>query len=279
MIYCIWYPSGGFGHFINGILSLHGKDFLRPAGLNLTFSNNGNAHALDLIAPKYYHDPVNYVFEFDNQFNYSVLIDNGINNQSDLFKSVFPTACVIKICYTDQTWPIIARTMIDKAMDSSIIKELPIDADCWPTSEPWAVREKYFLFLRDHQLRHAWKPDQIDQELLIDDMLEYSQLFKKLCNFKIVLSDFHTLWNTWINANKKYHAPIFNAKLIINAVKNNINFSIDYINDVWEQAVIYYYIWIVYNFEVPHNDHADWFTNTKDIAIMLNKHGVLIDKN
>jgi len=279
MIYCIWYPSGGFGHFINGILSLHGKDFLRPSTPYLTFSNTGDSHSLELIAPKYYHDPVNYVFQFSDQFNYSVLIDNGINNQGDLFKSVFPGACVIKISDTDQTWPVIARTMIDKAMRSTIHKELPIDIDCWPNNESWALREKYFLFLRDHNLRSAWRPNQIDHALLIDDMLDYSQLFKKLCDFKIVLSDFYVMWNEWFSANQKYHTPIANAKLIIHAVKSNTNFDIDHVNDVWEQAVVYYYLWLTYNFEVPHNDYANWFTNTKDIAIMLNKHGVLVDSN
>ena len=30
MIYCVQYPSGGFGHFINAILTLHGVEFVRP---------------------------------------------------------------------------------------------------------------------------------------------------------------------------------------------------------------------------------------------------------
>ena len=31
-----------------------------------------------------------------------------------------------------------------------------------------------------------------------------------------------------------------------------------------------------FGIEVPHNDYADWFTNTNDIVIMLDKHGVKI---
>ena len=30
MIYCVWYPSGGFGHFINAVLTLYSKDFEVP---------------------------------------------------------------------------------------------------------------------------------------------------------------------------------------------------------------------------------------------------------
>ena len=39
MIYCVWYPSGGFGHFINAVISLYGVDFKRPKNkkFNTTF--------------------------------------------------------------------------------------------------------------------------------------------------------------------------------------------------------------------------------------------------
>jgi len=43
MIYCVWYPSGGFGHFINGILTLHGKGFKRPTN-KIEFSTTGDSH-------------------------------------------------------------------------------------------------------------------------------------------------------------------------------------------------------------------------------------------
>ena len=112
MIYCIWYPSGGFGHFVNAVISLHGDNFVRPKN-KLEFSDNGDSHLLDLTAPKYFHDN-KYNFTFDDNVNYSVLIDNGINNEGVKFLENFPSAKVIKMCYTDNTWPVIAKTMIDK---------------------------------------------------------------------------------------------------------------------------------------------------------------------
>jgi hypothetical protein len=276
MIYCVWYPSGGFGHFINAILSLHGKNFVRPKK-QLMFSNNGNSHDLDLVVPKFLHGTWTETFEFADKKNYSVLIDNGINDESEQFKSVFPDASVIKICYTDYTWPIVARTMIDKAMNSSLDDELPVDI--WNTLDLWARREKYFLFLRDHSLRFAWKPNSIDFTLKIDNMLEYADLSTALESCGIELDSFDNIWKQWQVVNQKYITPMQDAKIIIDCVKNNISFDLGHIVDVWNQAVIYYYIWLEFGIEVPHNDYANWFANTQDIVIMLNKHGVLVDTN
>jgi hypothetical protein len=276
MIYCVWYPSGGFWNFINAILSLHGKNFVRPKK-QLAFSNNGNSHDLDLVVPKYLHGTWIGTFDFTDKKNYSVLIDNGINDESKQFKSVFPNSTIIKICYTDYTWPVVARTMIDKAMESSLEHELPIAA--WDTQDLWARREKYFLFLRDHALRSAWKPNGIDFTLEIDDIIEYADLLVALGSCGIELDSFNDIWKQWQAANQKYITPIHDAKTIINCVKNNVSFDLEHIIDVWNQAVIYYYIWLEFGIEVPHNNYSNWFANTQEIVIMLNKHGVLVDTN
>jgi hypothetical protein len=276
MIYCVWYPSGGFGHFINAILSLYGKNFVRPK-THLKFSNNGNSHDLDLVVPKFLHGAWTETFEFEDKKNYSVLIDNGINDESEKFKSVFPTASVIKICYTDYTWPIVARTMIDKALKSSLDHELPVDN--WNTQDEWVRREKYFLFLRDHPLRSAWRHNSANFMLKIDDMIEYSDLLVALESCGIELDSFNNIWKQWQAANHQYVTPMQDAKNIINCVKNNVLLDLTPIIDVWSQAVIYYYIWLEFAIEVPHNDYATWFTNTQKIVTMLNKHGVLVDTN
>jgi hypothetical protein len=95
MIYCVWYPSGGFGHFISAILTFYGEGFVRPKN-QLQFSDNGNSHNLDLITPKYFKDCWPGGIEFLNDKNYCVLVDNGINNQSEQFKYTFPNLKAIK---------------------------------------------------------------------------------------------------------------------------------------------------------------------------------------
>jgi hypothetical protein len=272
MIYCVWYPSGGFGHFVNAVLTIYGKNFVRPLN-SLEFSNNGNSHKLDLVVPKYLHGHWPGGIEFSIDKNYCVLIDNGIDNENDNFRSLFPSASVIKICYSDYTWPIVARTMIDKAMESSIEQQLPVDI--WNTNEPWAKREKYFLFLRDHDFRFKWRPIS-DRAIYIDELIKsYSSCFDSFDSF-LEISNFNDSWDQWRSANAKYIDPIATADLIISCVNSKVAMDLGHINDIWSQAVVYYYIWLNFDIEVPHNDYSNWFTNTNDIVKMLTDHGVTV---
>lgn len=269
MIYCIWYPSGGFGHFINAVISLHGKNFVRPDNKKIEFSANGNVHALELVAPKYVKNPEKYNFDFDPKFNYSVLIDNGINDESLTFQKFFPTATVIKICYNDTSWPIVARTMIDKALESTVEQELEINSDKWPSSENWAKREKYFLFLRDHYLRNAWNPGNCNN-ISVNDMLNYEKLFEKINSTGIELENFKSTWDRWQISNQQYFDPVLNSMVAIEHVENNKNLNLNHFDDLWSQAVLYYFIWIKFSKEVPHNDYSDFFADTKSIRQWLN---------
>lgn len=274
---CIWYPAGGFGHFVNSVLTLHGCKFARPSSSQFDFSSTGDSHSLELVAPKYYNDPDEYNFLFAQEGAYSVLVDNGNNNETKRFLKYFDNPKVIKICYSDHSWPIIARTMIEKGMRVDFEQEISIDSGAWSTTENWALREKYFLFLRDNHLRAMWRQDPACDNLLIEDLLDYTKFKQRLVEFGITTDTFEELWSKWFEANKKYLEPCSIAQSIL----DNINeyYSLDHIVDVWTQAVVYYYIWLKYELEVPHNDYANWFTNTKDISIMLNKYGVLVDSN
>jgi hypothetical protein len=272
MIYCVWYPCGGFGHFVNAVLSMHGDNFVRPKN-TLKFSSNGNSHNLELVAPKYLHNPENYFFKFDTDKNYSVLIDNGINDETDRFRKFFPDAKTIKICYSDYSWPVVARTMIEKAMAVDFESEVYVDSNRWNTNEDWATREKYFLYLRDNTLRYSWKntPDILNFEL--NNLLTYSAAKDTIQSFGLQISDFEALWQQWRIQNKNYIDPVFVAIDVLNSLEQKRYTDIDH-SDIWTQAVVYYFIYVKYQFEVPHNDYSNYFTNTKDIAKMLTTHGV-----
>lgn len=265
MIYCIWYPSGGFGHYINSILSLYGEGFVRPKGNLVEFSDNGNSHKLDLIAPKYKNSQI-YQFNFEKDKNYSVLIDNGINDEGKDFLLTFPGAAVIKLCYSDYTWPVVARTMIEKAMVVDFDSEIGIDF----SADSWARREKYFLYLRDHNLRHCWKSDPSHHSIYIDDLLDYCQFQKRLSEAGIVVGDFNSTWTRWYKANYKFFSSITNAKEALEKVSRRENSCLDKFDTEWSQAVLYYMIWIKYGIEVPHNDFSNFFRNTLEIANWLN---------
>lgn len=267
MIYCIWYPSGGFGHFINGVLTLHGNGFKRPTN-DITFSKNGNSHGLNLVAPKY---TPGYDYKFDPNYNYSVLVDQGINSTSRDFISEFPDAKIIKVCYTDSSWPIVAKTMIDKAMQSSIEQEAAVDPEAWTSTEPWAQREKYFLFLRDHPLRTAWRPESSIDCIVVNDLLNYTRLQYTIKRTGIELSEFKNLWNNWYTHNERYFVPIAIAEQVLEKIKHKEGLDLTHITDVWTQAVIYYYIWTEFDKEVPHNDFENFFSDVSQITQWLNQ--------
>lgn len=265
MIYCVWYPSGGFGHFINGVLTLHGKKFKRPTN-DITFSENGNSHSLNLVAKKY---TTGYDYKFDSNYDYSVLVDQGINCSSRTFMLEFPDAKFIKICYNNLSWPVVAKTMIDKAMGSSVESEIAVDTKLWASTEPWAQREKYFLFLRDHELRTAWQAESAIDYIFVSDLVDYARLKNTIERIGIELSDFQILWNKWYLCNEKYFAPITVAQQVLDKIKCRESFDVTHVTDVWTQAVIYYFIWIEFGKEVPHNDFENFFTNVDKITPWL----------
>jgi hypothetical protein len=221
------------------------------------------------VAPKYFHEPDTYNFKFDRGQNYSVLIDNGINNESKRFKTVFADAAVIKLCYSDNSWPIVARTMVDKAQKSTLLEQISVDPDKWSQNKSWAQREKYFLYLRDHKLRYAWKPDPSNHNLMVDQLLEYDHLCESLTKFGIELDDFRQVWNQWRQANRAYIDPVTSALDVLHKIKNNIDQNLDYTDNLWGRAVLYYFLWTEFGQEVPHNDYADFFLTTSEIRNWL----------
>lgn len=268
MIYCVWYPSGGFGHFINAVLTLHGKNFVRPSKI-LEFSPNGDSHDLDLVVPKYQFGCWTEQIKFLPDKNYCVLIDNGINNEStDFIKSFTGPTQIIKICYNEQSWPIVARTLISKAMYTDLNSALCLGSD-WTNHSDWAVREKYFLYLRDHAFRHAWKSDSTKFSLPIDVLLDYARLKNLLSTVGIECGEFKNLHQSMIANNQLYLLGVDHANKIINAIKHNIPMNIEHITDLWDQAVINYYIYLNFDIEIPANTYADWFANTSEINKLL----------
>ena len=261
MIYCVWYHSGGFGHYVNAILNSFGHNFVRPRN-SLEFSADGNSHAVGYVAPRYTKNQDYYSFNFDSIRNYSVIVDNGINDESTNFVRFFPGAKVVKICYDDYSWPIVAATMITKAMKSNKLVEVAVNQDKWTEPEDWAQREKYFLFLRDHPLRYMWKSDNASCNLYIDNLLDYDVLRNTLHDLGIDSEPFKETWQQWFDMNNLYIDPIIKSNDMIQGAWHELS-------DVWSQAVFYYQVWCKYSIEVPHNDFKNFFTSYNEYRSWL----------
>jgi len=268
MIYCIWYPSGGFGHYINTILSVYGKDFKRPKN-KVAFGSTGDLHQVDLVLKKYKHNPDEYQLpSVSPDTNYSVLIDNGINDESDRFKDFFRGQKIIKICYTDRSWPVVAQTAIIKAMTTDLSRELSLDEN-WPNCQDWAVREKYFLYLRDHFLRYKWRHDSECDTVSLDCFFNYESLAATLSKIGIVFDPFYDFHQSMLSANQKYFSGVIWAEKVLDALKTNQNMDLSRITSLWDQAVINYFIHKEFGIEIPANDYAHWFADTHEIKHLL----------
>lgn len=267
-IVCIWYPSGGFGHFVNTLICRFGPGFAKSDQTDIVFSNNGNSHLNPYVAPLYRDQHSNYTYKFDPELRYSVLVDNGITNEGQRFKEVFPGANVVKLCYSDRSWPIVARTLIEKALSQSLDQALT-PGDDWQNDADWSRREKYFLYLRDHDFRHCWRPAVDSDNILVDEIIDSTQLQSRLEQLQLVDGDIREVWQQWRTANARYIDPVQQAQYILQNIDNQLDLTA--VTDLWTQAVVNYFIWLDYGVEVPANDYAAWFANTQQIKQMLDQ--------
>jgi hypothetical protein len=251
------------------VLTLHGNNFVRPNN-SAKFSSRGDLHQLNLVLPKYFH---NHPYQFcvdalDQNKNYSVLIDNGINDESIQFQTKFKNSKIIKICYTDYSWAIVAKTSIIKAAKENLNEALPLGQD-WDSSDDWAIREKYFLYLRDHFNRYAWRPSSGGFSLQLDCLLDYKRFKDFLQNIGIEHSEFEHLHSAMLDNNRTYFHSVESAIKIISAIESNDHISVDHVVDLWDQAVVNYFLYLKFGIEVPANTYANWFTNTLEISKIL----------
>jgi hypothetical protein len=100
-------------------------------------------------------------------------------------------------------------------------------------------------------------------------MLDYSQLHNQLLTSGVELDNFEALYLDWYEANKQYINSVKNSQLAIESIKNNVNMSLDLMSSKWDQAVLYYFLWITFGKEVPHNDYADFFSDTSCVRKWL----------
>lgn len=273
MIYCVWYPSGGFGHYINAIVRHFVLELSSPTIKDFSFSDIGDSHTVPYGAPKYFHDPDYYQWCFSDDVDHTVMIDNGINSESTKFVTMFPGCQIIKLVYSDYSWPIIAQTTIVKAMHVPLQTQIAPDTAKWsqPTAD-WSVREKFFLYLRDHYLRPRWRPDNICINIDVADVYHYDILCQYLSVITQDVADFADVHSKWQQVNLQYYEPIFTANNIIESLDQNTNLNLSNVTDLWTQAVVNYYIWLKYRVEVPANAYADWFNNTSEIYELLSNY-------
>lgn len=285
-ILSIQYPSGGFGHFINIVISKFGTNFF-ASDQNTKFGVGGHSHSFQLALPKYFNIDNYDQAELDQKLasipshlHCTLLVDSGIDNDSQEYTKIIDSTR-LRITYDDWSWPLLAKMFYTRCMaavlghTTSVSDFIKVDAR-WTSSESWAVREKYFLYLRDHHFRQSWREHaSCEFNLAIDKILNYDLLLPELGKITPI-SDFKNFYNEWYDTNNQHFAFYHQARQIVQNI-GQINQSLSDVVDVFTQACVYYYIWLQFRIEVPHNDYSNWFENTNQIVTMLQNQGYDID--
>lgn len=289
-LYCIQYPSGSFGHFIYLVLSYAGKGFA-SIDVEVQFNTaikSGSSHFITSQIQKYY-DTSSYEEYAKNRLiqDYTkvtgsgnltgVIIDSGVNNDSLEFMNYFPGAPLVRVCYDDYSWPLAIRSFFGRCMSEVLAKEthildfIKVDPDRWQSSERWEQREKCFLLLKDNELRKLWKPVNNALNIDITSILDYQSLYNHLSSI-LSINEFKSLHDKFYESNLHHFEWFTYCTRVLDALKTGkvIDLSM-FSEDLYSQATINYYIYLVFSFEVPAWDYREWFKSTGEIFQMIDQ--------
>jgi hypothetical protein len=290
-ILLIQYPSGGYGYYLARLINQYVSNVVKTDD-SFKFDSLGTSHSLPLVAGDV-HFSLNRVLSLVNK-KYQLDIDQkkyvvipycpGIEDDStDKMRLMFPNAKIVRLFYEDSTWPLVFQNCIIKALRGSLEKDVTFDSQMFGSSDAWAQRENFSLIYNSHYYRNTWKKFDHYQILNIDifDLL----ITPDKCINTVAafidstapnLSDLPYRHQDFLQANKNtvVHLEILN---LFNNIK--IYQELEHITQLYQQAAVNFYIQTKFGFEVPSNEYASWFTNTKDIVTMLNKYSVTYDSN
>jgi hypothetical protein len=265
MIYLIWYPSGGFGHFVNAsLMSLLG---IMPEKSGF-ISSSGDSHAIKSTLGFFTNQSAMSDSYSSPQ---TLLVDNGITDENINFHDVLSRKDVvpIKITYDDRFWPVIAKTSIVKAQRTRLDEELGDISQWGGDSGDWVIREKYLLYLKHHYFRTMWKPDDRFKNFNAHSLVNYDSFINEIQSLTGISGDLRELHAEMMQKNENFFAAAAIGQRVVESIKDGRHFDLSAINDLWDQAVINFYVETCFDVILPAYDTRAWFHNTEDITPYL----------
>lgn len=285
------YPSGGYGYYFTRLINGFVTNVVKTADL-FQFDHLGTSHWLPLVAGDIHfeHNRILYIIDSKYQLDIAqqkyILIPycTGIQNDTtENIKSNFPNAKIIRLCYKDNTWPLIFQNCIVKASMGSIDTDIEFDDKKFGSSEDWARRENFNLIFEHHQYRNMWKEHDHDRflnidifELLINPVRCLQQVADFISGTILAVDMIPIRHQQFLDANPNTTTHLEILRIVDSL---NIEQNLMHIEHLYHQAVMNFYIQTKFNFVIPANGYANWFTNTKEIVTMLENYGVNIDSN
>lgn len=283
------YPSGGYGFYFTRLINSFVTNIVKTND-SFEFDQLGTSHLLPLVTGHIHWEQNRTLHIIDSKYQPDVNQQKYIlipycpgieNNITENLKHNFPKAKIIRLCYKDNTWPLIFQNCIVKAGMGNLDTDIKFDDKKFGSSEDWARRENFNFIFNDHEFRNMWKEHSHERFLNIDIfeiLINPTQCLQQVANF--IGSDTQMMDMLPIkhkqflkaNPNTITHLKILE---IINSL--NIEQDLTHIQQLYSQAVLNFYIQLKFNFVIPTNDYNNWFTNTNEIVTMLQDHGVDID--
>jgi len=284
----ISYPSGGYGYYLTRLINGFVSNVVRTQD-EFLFDTLGTSHLLPLVAGDIHHEQertlasidVRYQSDIDQQKYILIPYCPGIQNDnpSNMIKK-FPNAKIIRLCYEDNTWPLVFQNCIVKAAIGNLDTDIEFNEELFGSSDNWARRENFILLFETHHYRNMWKAYNHERFLNIDIfelLVNPEQCLKHIANF---INGSTEQLDTLPMRHQQFLAANPNTIRhleILNLIENlQTDTDLQYLNQLYQQAVLNFYIQLKFNFVIPTNDYSDWFTNTSDIVKMMETHGVKV---
>ena len=283
-IIVIVYPPGGYGNFINYIVTHFFNETIKIEETPELFDTTGTAHRqkkyVSDIYPAIFDDyEINISVPYKNNEKIVLLYDSTVRNENNVDFNVhtqinakFPNAVTIKNIVDLDFNPIIHYTSLLKTgyeydhTDSQNMWESP--------DEDYSIRERWSLWYHSNPYQFSPCSDsnvvniQLSK-LSTDPVKTIIELAEKL---NLTITDYHKLKSfcrNWIRVQMPYFKLLSTQRRIIRCIDNEIDLDISNITSLHDQGYINYCIEREYDVIIPVYDYKDWFKSTIEISEMI----------
>ena len=255
------YPSGGFGNYINVLVSMCFNAIDTPEK-DFKFSADGNSH--DFPKSTWYHYEDNIKLFRDD----ILLVDSGIDK--DYIEPIterFPNSPIIRMCIDEQSKSIVTQTCRYKAEGKQFI----FDGEWWEKREQYTLMYHYGKENNDYYINN-FKPLDGCTNINISDL--FVNFDKVLGQLSTVVGSYdkdkaYELHNGFLESNNRYHKAEELVNIVQDALetKNHVKLD-DY--SLHDQGYLLFWLERKYNIkEIPPYDYREWFKHTKEIETCL----------
>ena len=257
----IHYPSGGFGNYINVLISMC-FDAIDTPEKDFKFSVDGNSHDFPKSTWCHYEDNIR-LFRDD-----ILLVDSGI--ERDYIEPIiekFPNSPIIRMCIDEKSKSIVTQTCRYKAERSQFV----IDGEWWEQREQYTLMYHYGKENNDYYINNFKPLDGCTNINISDLFVNFDKVLEQLST---VVGSYdkdkaYEIHNGFLESNNRYYKAEELVNIVQDALetKNHVELD-DY--SLHDQGYLLFWLERKYNIkEIPPYDYREWFKNTKEIETCL----------